>query len=529
MDFLILMIRMEKTSCKFHFILFIFCLRFFVISLKTAMYAWYRKIWERVRKDLSHGDDYFFFPCDRPYDTLLTGPQLYPLEALHVQIHSQSSLCGAAHPGRLSCIWQETTFCPSRIRQKPNYAETAREMVLSGDWISPQIYGRFWYDKPIFYYWELAASFAVFGFNEAAARLPAAIMGTASLLFTYWFSRKVYGEKIGWLSALIFGVSVETWILSKSVITDTTLYLFMSAAVAFFYLGYAENRKYYYLCYVAAAFATLTKGPIGILLPGLGCVLFLLYKKDIREMLHVHLISGLILFALIGAPWYGIMWHIHGNDFILNFLGVHNFLRATVSEHPSHNTWYFYIIVYLVGFLPWSIFIPYSLYKRWKERKLDFRSAKDATQLLAFYALGVFVFFELIATKYTTYTFPALFSMAILTAILYQNISLRIEKAALGTFVVLIALTFLAAPSIMLKHSGKEVGLALKHMNTGEAPLPSSVTTVRLPSSTAERIFTEQSREMRSTTSNRAAFPGMPRTSCRSCPTKHSWSALTAS
>ncbi len=102
----------------------------------------------------------------------------------------------------------------------------------------------------------------------------------------------------------------------------------MSAAVAFFYLGYAENRKYYYLCYVAAAFATLTKGPIGILLPGLGCVLFLLYKKDIREMLHVHLISGLILFALIGAPWYGIMWHIHGNDFILNFLGVHNFLRG---------------------------------------------------------------------------------------------------------------------------------------------------------------------------------------------------------
>lgn len=265
------------------------------------MYAWYRKIWERVRKDLSHGDDYFFFPCDWPYDTLLTGPQLYPLEALHVQIHSQSSLCGAAHP----------VACPVSGRKQPSVRHGYGRSQLCGNSPRdgpvrrldfPQIYGRFWYDKPIFYYWELAASFAVFGFNEAAARLPAAIMGTASLLFTYWFSRKVYGEKIGWLSALIFGVSVETWILSKSVITDTTLYLFMSAAVAFFYLGYAENRKYYYLCYVAAAFATLTKGPIGILLPGLGCVLFLLYKKDIREMLHVHLISGLILFALIGAP-----------------------------------------------------------------------------------------------------------------------------------------------------------------------------------------------------------------------------------
>ena len=67
-----------------------------------------------------------------------------------------------------------------------NYALTAKEMVLSGDWISPRIYGRYWYDKPIFYYWELALSFALFGFNEMAARLPAAILGSASVLFTYW-------------------------------------------------------------------------------------------------------------------------------------------------------------------------------------------------------------------------------------------------------------------------------------------------------------------------------------------------------
>lgn len=76
-----------------------------------------------------------------------------------------------------------------------NYALTAKEMVLSGDWISPQIYGRYWYDKPIFYYWELALSFALFGFNEMAARLPAAILGSASVLFTYWFGRRTYGER----------------------------------------------------------------------------------------------------------------------------------------------------------------------------------------------------------------------------------------------------------------------------------------------------------------------------------------------
>lgn len=347
-----------------------------------------------------------------------------------------------------------------------NYALTAKEMVLSGDWISPQIYGRYWYDKPIFYYWELALSFALFGFNEMAARLPAAILGSASVLFTYWFARRTYGEKTGWLSAIVLATSLEYWILSKAVITDSTLFLFMSAAIAFFYLGYSENRKYYFLCYVSAALATLTKGPIGILLPGLACLLFLLYKKDLKEMTHVHLFSGLAIFTVIAGAWYGTMCYLHGNDFLLNFIGVHNVLRATVSEHPSHNKWYFYIIIYFVGFAPWSFFIPYSLYRRWKDKKLDLRSADDSTQLLLIYAFVVFGFFQLVATKYTTYTFPALFSMSILTAVLYKNHDFRIQKAGLALGVVYTVLAIAVAPTIMLSHSGKEIGEALAHLDT---------------------------------------------------------------
>lgn len=347
-----------------------------------------------------------------------------------------------------------------------NYALTAKEMVLSGDWISPRIYGRYWYDKPIFYYWELALSFALFGFNEMAARLPAAILGSASVLFTYWFARRTYGEKTGWLSAIILGTSVECWILSKAVITDSTLFLFMSGAVAFFYLGYTENRKYYFLCYLFAALATLTKGPIGILLPGLACLLFLLYKKDLKEMAHVHLLSGLVLFILIAGAWYGTMCYLHGKDFLLNFIGVHNVLRATVSEHPSHNKWYFYLMIYFIGFAPWSFFIPFSLFRRWKERKLNLRSADDMTQLLVIYAFVIFLFFQLVATKYTTYTFPALFSLSILTARLYRDYDFRIEKAGLALGVVYTVLTVAAAPSIMLSRSGKEIGEALARMDT---------------------------------------------------------------
>ena len=150
-----------------------------------------------------------------------------------------------------------------------NYALTAKEMVLSGDWLSPQIYGHYWYDKPIFYYWELALSFSVFGFTEFAARLPSALMGTAGVLFTYWFTARIYGRSLAFSAAIILMTSVECWLLSKAVITDATLFLFMSACLAFFYLGYRENRRWYWAAYVMAALAVLTKGPIGLALPAL--------------------------------------------------------------------------------------------------------------------------------------------------------------------------------------------------------------------------------------------------------------------
>lgn len=352
-----------------------------------------------------------------------------------------------------------------------NYALTAKEMVLSGDWISPQIYGNYWYDKPIFYYWELAGSFVLFGFNEFAARFPSAVMGILSVLFTFWFTRRAYDEKTAWIASAIFSTSIECFLLSKAIITDATLFLFMSGAIACFYFGYTEKRIWYYGCYIFAALATLTKGPIGLFLPGLGAILFLLYRKDFKEMLRVHLISGMALFLIITGSWYGTMWMLHGNDFILNFLGVHNFLRATVSEHPSQNNWYFYILVYLIGFFPWSLILPVSLFTKWKSGTLSLRKAAPASQLLFLYAVGVQAFFALVATKYITYTFPALFSLAILTATLYKNVTIRIERAAFASIPVYAILALFVAPGIMMNCSGKEVGMALRQIDTGSRPI----------------------------------------------------------
>ncbi len=351
-----------------------------------------------------------------------------------------------------------------------NYALTAREMVLSGDWLSPQIYGRYWYDKPIFYYWELALSFTVFGFNQWAARFPAAFLGCLNVLFIFWFARRVYDEATAWASALILGLSFEFWLLSKAVITDGALFFFMSAAIAFFYLGYQGERRYYYLSWLAAGLAVLTKGPIGLLLPGFSCLLFLLWKRDLRELAHVHLASGLLLFTLVGGSWYFFMVSVHGRDFLLNFLGVHNFLRAVVAEHERHNVWYFYILIFFAGFAPWSFLLPTALYRRWQQRR-QLPPLEEVTVFLLCWAFSVLLVFQLVATKYTTYTFPSLFAFSLLAGRLWRHRLSLVAKACCGLGAVYTVLALLVAPLATNSHSSASMGFSLAQLDTDARPI----------------------------------------------------------
>ena len=288
-----------------------------------------------------------------------------------------------------------------------NYALTAKEMVLSGDWISPQIYGNYWYDKPVFFYWLTAAGFKIFGFNEFAARFFPALFGMAGLGLLVYAAKKLYGEKTAFWSGVILMTSSEFFLISKSVITD-------SMALVFFYIGYSTQQKnYYYGMYTGMALATLTKGPIGFLLPGLIMVLFLVFSRGWREIKNMKVFSGGLLFFLIAAPWYVAMYNLHGSAFIDQFFGTHNFLRATVSEHPRDNVFYYYTLVLLLALFPWSGLLPRFLWRILREDG-KWRRPDEKTGFLLIWAATVFFFFQNMATKYLTYTYPMLFPLALL-------------------------------------------------------------------------------------------------------------------
>ncbi len=334
------------------------------------------------------------------------------------------------------------------------YALTAKEMLMAGDWLSPHIYGNFWYDKPIMFYLELLISYKIFGVGEFASRLFPAIFATFGLFLTYFFGSKLYKKKIGFTSAILLATTLEYWYLSHAVITDMTLLVMFSVTLMSFFLAYRAGKpQFYIVSFAASAVAVLTKGPIGFFLPGLIILIFLAWQGDLRHLKKIFRPKNLLTFVAIVALWYLPMTLIHGREFIENFLGVHNFLRATVSEYPKTDVWYYYMLICVIGFFPWSlVLIPAALKKFFRRVGLFIEEGRlpifDAHEkFLIVWALTVVIFFQLCATKYVTYTLPAMIPVAIFVARYFVN-RWKIFLGIAGTSLIIFPFTlyFVALP-----------------------------------------------------------------------------------
>ena len=342
-----------------------------------------------------------------------------------------------------------------------NYAETAREMLIYNDYFFPRILGNFWFDKPILYYWELAASFNIFGVNNFAARFPSVLMVAAAMAILYWWGRKLYGSRVAFVAAVLFATSLETWYVGHAIITDMTLLVTISLTLIFFYKGYTEKRNINF-CYAfaAAALAVLDKGPIGLCLPGLIIVLFLLWQKDLRVLLAKEILFGFLLFLAVAGIWYVPMFLHHGRDFVDVFLGVHNVMRVTVSEHPRDNVWYYYIGVFLAGFFPWSLVAVPAAIKKWRKGwRLELTTS---TKFLLVWAVTVFVVFQCFATKYVTYTFPYMFPVVLLMARYFCQTGKKFFYGAAVMSLVYVCLLFGVAVPKMELHSSYPMAMAAR-------------------------------------------------------------------
>ena len=341
-----------------------------------------------------------------------------------------------------------------------NYTLTAKEMLQANDYLSPRIYGKFWYDKPIFFYWELILAYGIFGVNEFASRFFPACFAMLGVFTTFYFGKKLYGQQVGLFAAIILAANPEYWYLSHAIITDMTLFCAISITLISFYFGYTSGEsKYYYAAYAAAGIGILTKGPIAFCLPGLIIFIFLLAQGDLKHILKMRLLKGLPLCFGIAALWFLPMYFVHGSDFIENFFGVHNYLRATVSEHPEADVWYFYTAIFLAGFLPWNLPVIFGVIKNfWREKRFPSLDIKE--KFLLIWALTVPIVFQCFATKYITYTLPYMMPIAIMFARFFVSRE-KLFKRMAAVMVIFFTVGVFAAIPFANDASGKELSKVL--------------------------------------------------------------------
>jgi 4-amino-4-deoxy-L-arabinose transferase-like glycosyltransferase len=299
-------------------------------------------------------------------------------------------------------------------------AEVAREMKESGAWLSPTYDGITYLDKPAFYFKTVALSLAAFGNNETAARLPSALFGLATLALVYGFCRRVYGVRCAVMAVLIIATMPLYVMLSRTVIFDIALAFFVVAAI---FAGYwaeecdgKSRRIWYLLGALAAGFATLVKGPVGFLIPGL--VLFVFHRVEGRRGVWKRFFAPLNLLGFFGVtlPWF-VGLSLQHPDFPYYGLIEESFHRFTTTSFHRSQPFYFYALIVAGLFLPWSLILPEAIVAAWKRKS----PLASADRLFLVWAVVVVIFFSLSKSKLPGYILTVSVACGILVARFFQQ------------------------------------------------------------------------------------------------------------
>ncbi len=292
---------------------------------------------------------------------------------------------------------------------EPRYAWIARDMAETGDWVTPRLYGKPWFEKPPLFYWGAALCFKLFGVSEAAARLPSAISALLATLALAWFAFRVYGaETARWL-LLLLPTTVGMIGFSHAAATDMPFSAMLTIAMvcAAVVLGLTRNEKSSvlpqtpWLALVLFGFflglAVLAKGPAGIILVGGSVFFWALFTKRWRDAFRLFHPAALASFFATALPWY-ILCARRNPDFFGIFIIEHNFKRYLTPEFQHIQPIWYYIPILLLAFLPWTLGFLVWLSK---SKQVDKGPVADGQRNSFFLSFGLFplLFFSISRSK----------------------------------------------------------------------------------------------------------------------------------
>lgn len=321
------------------------------------------------------------------------------------------------------------------------YAEVSRAMAASHDYIVPYYNGLPFYDKPPLIYWLQALSIHALGVNSLAARLPSVIMAFLLTAVVFRLADLLFGRRAAVYSGFCLAICLLTVGLARMAIIDMTFALLLTLTLGTFILAYCRisSRNGYLFSWVFLGLAVMTKGPVGAVLAGVPILAFLAFRRDLKSLKSMFIVRGLIITLLICLPWYLAANSATGGAFLREFIFHQNIARAMGKDFQHNGNLFYYIPVFLAGFLPWSIFIPAAIRGSLDEHT---EKVRIAGQFIIIWILTIFLMFSLIVSKLPGYIYPIYPAAAMLVGVWWSrrgNRNLIWSTFACGVFLLLLA------------------------------------------------------------------------------------------
>jgi len=320
-------------------------------------------------------------------------------------------------------------------------AEVAREMLASGDWVTPRINDAVYLDKPPVFFWAVGAALGLFGVNEWAARLPSALAAIAGIALAAAFARRHLGAPVGWASAAILALSPLYVVFGRLVIFDMSLLVCTTAAVLAAYESLESERPGRLLpavFFAAAGVGTITKGPVALVVPLLIAVAWALVRGAPRRLARLRWGQGALVYLAIVTPWALAVERLHPGFLNYALLGE-NLARMTANPYDTARPFHFYARVLFPGLFPWIVLVAVhavaTIVRRLRGRATGAAPAGGgpgealAVRFLWVWLAVLVVFFSVITSKRPSYILPCAVPVAILAA----HLIVRSARGAAGS------------------------------------------------------------------------------------------------
>ncbi len=295
------------------------------------------------------------------------------------------------------------------------YAEIPREMVASGDWTTPRLNGLKYFEKPPLQYWATATAYTVFGEHQWTSRLWTALTGFAGVLLVWFAGSRLFGREAANYAAILLGSSMLYVLMAHINTLDMGVTFFLTLGIVGLLIAQQvikASRNWMLLAWAALALAVLSKGLMGLILPGAALFIYCVVQHDFSVLKRMHWLPGLAVFFLITAPWFYLVMKANP-EFFQRFFIYEHYLRFTTKVHDRYQPWYYFVPIMLLGALPWTV-LMFDMLMRALKGGARAANVFGAERFLLIWAVFIYLFFSVSSSKLPSYLLPMFPALALL-------------------------------------------------------------------------------------------------------------------